>query len=167
MTLQSQILAKVTARQTLARDLTTVAAPVGIEASVSLANGVLANQADLIFSDTRTIAPSGTDSLDLAGVLVDALGTTLTFARIKAVYVKAAAANANDVVVSRPATNGVPLFAAASDAINVNPGGLFLWASPSATAVPVTAGTGDLLSIANSGAGTSVTYDIVIIGASA
>jgi hypothetical protein len=28
----------------------------------------------------------------------------------------------------------------------------------------VTAGTGDILQVANSGAGTSVTYDIIVIG---
>jgi len=61
----------------------------------------------------------------------------------------------------------VPLFLAASDGISVRPGGLFCWAAPDATAVAVTAGTGDLLAIANSGAGTSVTYDVVIIGSSA
>jgi len=35
-----------------------------------------------------------------------------------------------------------------------------------ATTYAVTAGTGDLLKVANSAGGTSVTYDIVIIGSS-
>ena len=69
--------------------------------------------------------------------------------------------------VTRPASNGVPLFLAASDGLDVKPGGCFLWLAPDATGVAVTAGTGDLINIANSSSGTSVTYDVVIIGASA
>jgi hypothetical protein len=71
------------------------------------------------------------------------------------------------VRVNRPASNGVPLFLAASDGIDVPPGGVFLWACPADGKVTVTASTGDLLNIDNSGAGTSVTYDVVIIGCSA
>lgn len=78
---------------------------------------------------------------------------------------QAAVGNTNNVVVTRPATNGLVLFAAASDALaGLKPGGLFLFTDPSAPGLAVTAGTGDLLTISNSGAGTSVTYDIVIVG---
>jgi hypothetical protein len=55
---------------------------------------------------------------------------------------------------------------AAGDGIALRPGATFVWISPDATGVTVTAGTGDLLNIANSGAGTSVTYDVIIIGTS-
>jgi hypothetical protein len=60
----------------------------------------------------------------------------------------------------------VPLFLAASDGIDVQPGGVFLWVAPT-TGVTVTAATGDILNIDNSSSGTSVTYDVVIIGTSA
>src|SRR5262245_53791564 len=77
----------------------------------TLATGTGAAQADMIFHDRRTIGPSATDSLDLAGVLTGPFGNTLTFVRIKAVIVVADAANnaANKVNVTRPASNGVPL----------------------------------------------------------
>jgi hypothetical protein len=44
---------------------------------------------------------------------------------------------------------------------------VFLWAATDSTSVAVTAGTGDLLTVTNSAGSTSVTYDIIIIGASA
>jgi hypothetical protein len=133
---------------------------------VVLASGTGVNQADKVFWDQRTVTASGTDPIDLAGTLTDPFGAVLTFARIKFVAVYAAAANTNDVRVTRPATNAVPLLSAAGY-IPVQPGGLFVWASPAAAGVAVTAGTGDIINFDNSGAGTSVTYDVVIGGASA
>lgn len=155
------------AQLTKSLDLSTPLDSVSYKKQLALASGVGANQGDMLWHDQRTIAASGTDSLDLAGVLTDAFGQTQTFARIKGIIVAAAAGNTNNVNVTRDATNGVPLFLAASDGIPVRPGGLFAWMAPDAVAVAVTPGTGDLLVIANSGAGTSVTYDVIIIGASA
>ncbi|MEU1554002.1 hypothetical protein ABZ517_14955 [Streptomyces scabiei] len=150
-----------------ALDLVTSRAPLDYSAVIDLASGTGANQADRIFADTRTLAASATEDLDLAGVLSDPLGASLTFARIKAVLIRAAAGNTNSVNVTRPASNGVPLFLAAGDGLSVRPGGLFLWVAPDATGVAVTAGTGDLLTLTNSAGSTSVTYDVIIIGASA
>ncbi|NUS86322.1 MAG: hypothetical protein HOY75_27270 [Streptomyces sp.] len=150
-----------------ALDLVTSRAPLDYSAVIDLASGTGANQADRIFADTRTLAASATEDLDLAGVLSDPLGAALTFARIKAVLIRAAAGNTNSVNVTRPAANGVPLFLAASDGLAVRPGGLFLWVAPDATGVAVTAGTGDLLTLTNSAGSTGVTYDVIIIGASA
>jgi hypothetical protein len=167
MALTTSIVAQVSAVHTNPVDLGTGTLPLSVQRMINLTSGTGANAADRLFSDTRTLAASGTEDLDLAGVLVDVFGTVLTFARIKMILVSAAAANTNNVNVSRTTSNGVPLFLAATDGIPVRPGGLFLWAAPDATAVPVTAGTGDLLTVANSAGTTGVTYDIVIIGASA
>jgi hypothetical protein len=158
--------ASISGSQTSALDLGTAEFPLNVAFAQALADGVGLNQSDRLFTDTRTIAASSTDSLDLAGALTNAFGT-VTFARVKAILVKASAANTNNVNVTRPASNGLPLFLAAGDGIPVKPGGAFLWVATDATGVPVTAGTGDLLDLVNSGAGTSVTYDIVILGASA
>lgn len=167
MALTTKITTKVSARHTSTLDLTTATAPLSLERVLSWPSGTGADQADRIWHDRRTIAASGTENLDLAGSLVDAFGATITFARIKAVLIAAASGNTNNVNVIREATNGVPLFLAAGDGIPVHPGGTFMWVAPGATGVVVTASTGDLLSITNSGAGTSVTYDVVILGASA
>lgn len=151
---------------TSALDLTTAQADLLINTRVSMATGTTTGKADLAWSDTRTVAASGTDPLDLAGSLTGNLGGTLTIVKLKLVLVRAAAANTNAVRVNRPATNGVPLFLAASDGIDVLPGGIFLWVGPGA-GVTVTAATGDLINIDNSGSGTPVNYDVVLVGTSA
>lgn len=149
-------------------DLGDATFPIALTQAITLLNGTGAGQADLIFTDTRTLSASASESLDLAGSLTDAYGATMTFARIKAVIVAAASGNTNDVQVTRPASNGVPLFLAAGDGLPVRPGGFIVpLACTDATAIPVTAGTGDLLTFTNSAGSTSVTYTVIIIGASA
>ena len=120
------------------------------------------DQTNVLFQDTRTLAASAGEDLDLAGVLADALGATIAAAEITAVYIEAHAANTNDVVLTRPASNGVPLFLLASGGVNVGPGDFFLLTNRKG--ITVTAGTGDLLHVANGGAGTSVTYDVIVLG---
>lgn len=150
---------------TAALDLATVQAPLNYNAVANLTSGTGVNQATKLFSDTRTLAPSGAEDLDLAGVLTDAFGAALTFTAVKGVIIAAAAANSNLVVVGGAASNGfVNWVADPTDKINVRPGGAFALFAPDATGYVVTAGTGDLLHVANSGAGTSVTYDVIILG---
>jgi hypothetical protein len=135
---------------------------------IELANGTGANSGDLMFHDTRTVNASSNEDLDLAAVLTNPLtGAAMTFVELRAILISAASANTNNVRVTRPASNGVPLFLAASDGIDVPPGGVFLWSCPADGKVTVTASTGDLINVANSSSGTSVTYDVVIIGTSA
>lgn len=167
MALDTKLKLSLSSLLTGATDLQPRSAPLSYAVTKALTNGTGANQADRVFSDQRTITASSTDSIDLSGSLTDAFGATVTFARVKLVLVTAAATNVNNVNVTRPASNGLPLFLAAGDGIAVRPGGVFCWACTDATGVAVTAGTGDLLDIVNSGAGSSVVYDVVIIGASA
>lgn len=155
-----------TGRHTAALDLGTASFPFAISAAYALASGTAAGQADRVFADQRTLTASATENLDLAGALTDAYGTSITFATVKAVIIKAAAANTNDVQVTRPATNGVPLFMAASDGIALKPGYVFAWFGSGAGAT-VTASTGDLITVTNSAGGTSVIYDVLIVGTSA
>lgn len=167
MTLNATVTAQIVADLTSALDLVTATAPLSYRHRTTLTSGTGSGAADMMWSDTRTIAASSNEDLDLAGSLTGPLGTTLTFARIKGLLVAAASANTNNVRITRPASNGVPIFLAASDGIDVVPGGCFLWFAPNAAGVAVTAGTGDLINVANSSSGTSVTYDVVILGASA
>jgi hypothetical protein len=149
-------------------DLATTRQDVNYKFVKALANGTAANQADRLWSDQRTIAASGNDDLDLAGVLIDAFGDTATFARVKGLIVRASDGNTNNVIIGAAASNQfVGFFGAGTHTVAVRPGGVFAIYAPDATGYAVTAGTGDLLRIANSSSGTPVTYDIVIIGASA
>ena len=167
MALITELQTKLIATLTGTAGLVTPVGPLDIRDRIRLTSGVGANQADKMYAATRTLAASGTEDLDLAGVLTDPVGATLTYARVKLIYVTAAAGNTNNVNVTRPAANGVPLFLAAGDGLAVKPGGMFAWAAPDATGVAVTAGTGDLLTFTNSAGSTSVTYSVVIVGASA
>jgi hypothetical protein len=134
---------------------------------IELSNGTGANSADLMFHDQRTLSASATEDLDLAGSLAGPFGASQVFVELRAVLISASSANTNNVNVTRPASNGVPLFLAAGDGIAVPPGGVFLWSCPADAKVTVTASTGDLLTITNSAGSTSVVYDVVIIGVSA
>jgi hypothetical protein len=166
MAVTANISVSITGTQTNPLDLGTATLPFSDSLLIALTNGTGASMADKVFTDTRTLAASATEDLDLAGVLTDAFGATITFAKIKAIYIEAAVGNTNDVQIQRATANGVPLFMAALDGLPVKPGGCFLWACPG-TGVTVTAATGDLFTITNSGGTTGVTYDVIIIGTSA
>lgn len=153
---------------TQALDLGMGSAKQSLSKSMSLSNGTGAGKADRIFSDRRTLAASATEDLDLAGVLLDAFGSAITFVRVKGLIIAAAAANVNNVVVGA-ATNPWATLLSATGTVTLRPGAFFAVGTgvADATGYAVTASTGDLLKVANSAAGTSVTYDIHIIGASA
>jgi len=157
------------AELTTALDLGTGRAAQTLSRKMSLANGTAAGQADRVWSDRRTLAASGTEDLDLAGVLLDAFGAAITFARIKGLIIAASTANTNNVVVGAAATNPWATLLSATGTVTLRPGAFLAVGTgqADATGYAVTAATADLLKVANSGAGTSVTYDVHIIGASA
>ncbi len=150
-------------------DLSTPTSELKFDQQMNFTQGTGVGAADMIWHDRRPIAPSATDSLDLAGVLAGPFGgTALTFARIKMLIVRPLATNLNNINVQRPAgATGVPLFLAISDGIVVKPGGLFLWYDPSAAGVVVTPSTGDIIEVVNAAGVNTVDYDIVVVGASA
>lgn len=129
----------------------------------SFTPGTNNGQADIQFHDTRTLAASATENLDLAGVLANAFGNTVTMAEVVALYIEASAANTNDVLIGPAASNGfLGPFNAAADRLKIAPGKGMMIQAPAA-GWPVTAGTGDLLFVGNGGAGTPVTYTILIV----
>lgn len=171
MTLSTNIRVNVAAKQSSALDLGSADANISKNIAISLASGTAAGQADRMFSDTRTLAASATEDLDLAGsALTDAFGAALTFVKVKTILIKAADGNTNNVIVGGAATNGfVSWVGGATHTVTVRPGGLLLLSvgAGDLNAYGVTAATGDLLRVGNSGAGTSVSYDIVVVGTSA
>ncbi len=165
MPLSANINVNLTGTLTAALDLEAAQTALAKKLAITLTDGSGANQATNLFSDTRTLAASGTESLDLAGVLTNAFGQVINFSKIRLLAVFAAANNVNDVVVGGAASNGfISHVGGATHTNRVKPGGCLLIAAPDVNGLGVTAGTADLLQIANGGAGTPVTYDIVIIG---
>lgn len=145
-------------------DLGAASAPLKFTPSYNFTDGTGANQARILFSATRTLAASATEDLDLAGVLLDAFGDTVTIDKVKALIVTAAPGNTNNVLVGGAASaQASPWFGDVTDKVVVRPGGLFAVVAPDATGYDITATSADLLKIANSSSGTPVTYTIVIL----
>jgi hypothetical protein len=132
----------------------------------SIAEGTSADQCDLCYVARRTIADSGTaDTFDLAGSLTDPMGSTLVFAEVNLFIIWNLHATSIYSVGagSNPFINWVM---ASGDGVKVRPGGIFCMYAPDSTGYAVTAGTGDVVTVATN-AGTSVTYDVLIAGRSA
>jgi hypothetical protein len=128
-------------------------------------SGTGTGKADLAYDADRTLASNTSESIDLAGVLADAFGTTITAAKLKAVEIENPATNTTNITIGGAASNTfLGWFGDATDVIVLKPGDRFVIASPVGWAV--TAGTADLLKVANA-AGASNTYRIKLIGATA
>lgn len=164
---QADIVAQIHGRFTGTNDLGSPVFPIDLRAQTTVAPGTGSGYADLVFADERTIAASSTENLDLAGALTSPLGQTLTFVKVKTIMIVASSANTNNVVVGGAGSNTfIGPFADATDKIAVPPGGILLLTHPGA-GWTVTASTGDILLVGNSGSGSGVTYKVVLIGTSA
>ena len=133
----------------------------------SLANGTGTDQADVIWHDQRTVTGASED-IDLAGNVLfkDAFGNTITFVKVKAVFIHNTSTTATETlsVGGAAGTQFSNWVGAVNDEVNVGPDGLFMLWSPT-DGYAVGAGATDLLKI-DPGADTII-YDIVIIGTSA
>lgn len=137
-----------------------------ISVNDTMSTGTSANQSDLRYHARVTLATGNTDSYDLAGVLADVFGATLTFVEITMIYIQNLTTSTGAVLnVGGNANPLVNWVANGSDIVNVGPSGVFMLYSP-VDGYAVTAATGDVLDVANA-SGTSITYDIVITGRSA
>lgn len=130
---------------------------------IALTDGTGNYQVSKAFSSTRTVLTAANDDLDLAGVLTDPFGVTLTFSTIKAIVIRSDAGNTTNLTVSPVPTNGfLGPFGAATHTVQVRPGGALVFAAPQ-TGWSVTAGTGDIFRVANA-AGASALYTVEILG---
>jgi hypothetical protein len=153
------------AEAAVAAQFGTASANINRQLNQAFANGVGLNQADRIFSETRTIAASGTHLYDLTA-LTDIFAVALSFVRIKAILVFADAGNTNNVVIGATvATQFLGPMGTATDTIAVGPGGVLVATAPTAAGWAVGAAP-DLL-FTNSAGVTGVTYDIIFVGGSA
>lgn len=172
MALTTNILARLTATQTGGNDFGSDSFSPTIERKFTLADGTAANQADLLFVDQRTVASATNDDIDLAGVLSDAFGSTITNAELVALMVinapKSGSANTTDLTIGAGSNPVTGFLGGTAPTIGpIKPGGFVMLGSPDAAGLgAVTASTGDILRIANS-SGASATYQIAIVGRSA
>jgi len=172
MPLTAKIKASVEAVQTGSNDYGAPRFTPQLASLIELASGTVADAADLIFVDERTVASASNDDIDLAGALTSALGSTITFVEIVALFIinksKAGVANTTNLTIGVGSNPFLGFLGGTTPTIGpIRPGGLLLLACPADVGIgTVTAGTGDILRIANS-SGASATYQIAIIGRSA
>lgn len=134
----------------------------------SLSNGTATDNADLLYVGQHSISASGTLNLDLAGSLTNYFGTSLTFAKIKLVYVGFDTTNTSTsgIVIGNGATPFVGWFGAAAHTEQVMPTGFAMHYRADSTGWPVTATTADILKIANSDSSAAAVINVVIVGTS-
>ncbi|MBN2204309.1 MAG: hypothetical protein JW767_04725 [Thermoleophilia bacterium] len=162
--LASSVNLTVKAKLTDTPGLASAEAPLVLQRLIEFADGTGAGQANTVWSDRRTIAASTTEDLDFSGGgLTDAFGTAIAPSKIRAIIVSASSGNTNNVVVGGDA-NSIPFLSAATTTVSIQPGGVFVFTAPATAGIAVTADTGDILQVANGGADTTVTYDVVVLG---
>jgi hypothetical protein len=139
----------------------------------AFSDGTSANKFDRLYMAERTVGASSNDDIDLAGVLTDIFGATIAAAELVGIVLindpKSGNNNASNLTLgggSNPATSG--FLGGTTPTIGpIKPGGCLVLMNPDATGLgTITAGTGDILRIAN-GAGGGNTYQIALLMRSA
>lgn len=139
----------------------------------TIADGVGANQAQLLYAGVRTIAAAGTDNVDVFGSLSDPLGTVFSAAEIKAIFVHL-------LSVADDATNGTACssitignhatlaflagFGAAAHTWTILSGQIFLATNFSAAGWPSVAATSDMLKVLNNDGAVAAAYKLILWG---
>lgn len=168
MAVTGSISAKINLTETALTNLSSVTAKVNpvISLDQSFTSGTGLGQMDKKWCDRRTIAASGADTLDLAGVLTNEFGAVVTFARVRSLAVKADTGNTNNVWMGGAAANRFNAALKDSSVVVIEPSAMLLLGGRKA-GYTVTAGTGDKLLFKNSAGGSTVTYEVCIGGTSA
>ena len=171
MALTSKIRVSLEATQTGPNDFGGIFTPL-VAAAFDLADGTTAGAADILFTDERTVASATNDDLDLSGVLTNAFGQSLIMVEIVAIMIinapKSGTANTTNLTVGVGTNPVVGYLGGTTPTLGpIRPGGVRLLAESDAAGLcAVTAGTGDILRIANS-SGAAATYQIAVLGRSA
>jgi hypothetical protein len=141
--------------------------------------GTGASKSNITWADTRALALSTSETLDLSSggsggtALTNAFGVAVLFAKIKLLCIVnssdlLATPTTADLVVGKATSNAwVGPFDAGTDTITIPAGGVLLLSTPSANGWPVTAGSADCLKIDNIDGAQASQYNIIIIGESA
>jgi hypothetical protein len=132
----------------------------------TLADGTAADKADRVYIARGTVADSGTPTdIDFSGSLLNPLGDAVVLVEIVTLYIR----NRHATSILSVGADAAPItsfMGGTAPVIKVRPGGFICLHAPDATAYALTATTADILQIATD-AGTSVPFDIVVVGRSA
>lgn len=167
MPLTTRMNLRIVATQTKAADGGNGVAP--YEAGIAEAiwrSGVGYDEADLVFSDTRTLSASSNEDLNLVGGFTDQFGVTVSPAKIKAFIIENMNTGTQVLTVKQAASNGWT--GLTTGGVLVQPGssqmsGMFFQIAPKG--VSITDSTGDLVNVAN-GSGSSCEYRVTVLATS-
>lgn len=142
-------------------DLATTLDELKIDANHDWTFGTGANQANLLFHDSRSTDDTG-ETIDVyaGGSEKNAFGDALTMEAIKLLYVKNTHATLTLEILGTAVT-GLDIVADPSDIIELPPGGIFLWTCPTAAGIVTT--TNLSLKFACKTAAT-ITFDVAMLG---
>lgn len=136
---------------------------VDLDFLLGLANGTGAGNASKAYYGARSISASSTDVLNLTATLTDAFGASLSFTKIRGIFIKAAAANVGTISMGAGTNPVVGILNSTTDKVIVAAGGFFMAANPTAAGYTVTATTADRITMTNNAASTA-NYEILIVG---
>lgn len=156
MPLNAQILLSILAHESTSGDISQTLRVTPATYALSLGDGTGANQAQVAWSDARTIAAAGSSTIDLAAAADDR--GVVVFSAIKLIYVRNT--GANEIALSDGTWGGSPFDDISASPFTIQPDAAFLLASPTAAGYAV--GGGDQTIVFSSTLGG--TYDIVLIG---
>lgn len=140
------------------------------DAILNLASGVQqfthgtgANQANMVWSQQRSVTAGAPDDLDLAGGL-SINGVTITFTAVKHLRIKNLDTDQTKILeVGGGANPFASWLGAGTDKLKIpGAGGELFLSAPGAAGYAVTAGTGDILRLAASSG--TISYQIALIG---
>jgi len=162
MSVTATFSAALLAKKIVAGDLANAKSDAALSAAISFADGTGDGQVSKEWSDTRTVAGSGTDNIDLSGSLMDSQGVAVVFTAIKAIVISAPATNVGNFTIGAGTNPFLWAFGDASDVLVLKPGGVIALAVPN-TGWSVAAGTADILKLVNGGVVDNV-FSIAAVG---
>jgi len=164
VTLTAKILLQILATESSSSDLSSTTRVTNVSRTINFANGTGANQAEIVWSDSRTIAANSQDILDFQAGLADERGP-VEFTAIKAIYIRnTGTVPLSWLSLSDPEDWGSgPLQASESEGLQIAAGGVMLLTNPSAAGWIVESGD-EQIQFINPSSTTAATYDIILIG---
>lgn len=161
--LTSKVIFTIQTQYTGSAGLGTSTETLNLDYGISLTSGTGANQADVVYSASRSLADDANEVLDFyaSGTLTDAFGTALTIETLKLLIVSNTSTDASLLIGGGAVA--VTLFDDITDIVTIPPGGKFMISAPDATGVDIT--TNKDLNLLHGGQGTSaLVYKIIAIG---
>ena len=164
--IRTTITSGIAAQATNPFGLDTAVDPLSKSYSPTMTQGTAAAQADQQWHNSRTLAASSSESLHLHGVLLDAFGEQVNFARVKALQIANLSQTGSMTIGGSGTHPWVGPFGGGSQTLTLPAGGILLLAAPvDAVGWIVTNNSADQLQIVNNDSANPLTYEIVIVGA--